>query len=135
MKELTIAAAVENIEAVTDFVNEQLEAMDCPMKAQLQIDVAVDEIFSNIAYYAYAPKLGELIVRVEHQTEPKAALISFIDRGKPYNPLTAEEPDIRLPAEERSLGGLGILMVKKTMDAVSYAFDNGCNILSIKKFF
>lgn len=134
MKELTIAAQVENIAAVTDFVNERLEAMDCSVKARMQIDVAIDEIFSNIAYYAYAPGVGEATVRVMYEAEPRAAHISFIDRGRPYDPLSAAEPDISLSAEERDIGGLGIYMVKKSMDEVSYSYENGCNILSIKKY-
>ena len=133
MKELTLAAAVENIETVTDFVNEQLEEMDCPVKAQMQIDIAIDEIFGNIAHYAYAPGTGEVTVRVEAAENPLSAVITFIDQGAPYDPLSAADPDVTLSAEERSIGGLGIFMVKKTMDEVTYRRENGCNILSIRK--
>ena len=133
MKELTLAATLENIEAVTDFVNEQLELLDCPMKAQMQIDIAIDEIFSNIARYAYAPGSGDATVRVETESDPPAVMITFIDAGIPYNPLTKEDPDTTLSAEEREIGGLGIYMVKKSMDAMEYAFEDGCNKLSIKK--
>ena len=133
MKELTIAATVENIEAVTAFVDEQLEALDCPVKAQMQIDIAIDELFSNIAYYAYNPDIGPATVRVEVQQEPLAVVISFIDHGVPYDPLTKKDPDTTLSAEERDIGGLGIYMVKKSMDAVTYEYKNGQNILTIKK--
>lgn len=133
MKELTLAATLENIEAVTDFVNEKLELLDCPMKAQMQIDIAIDEIFSNIARYAYAPGSGDATVRVETESNPPAVMITFIDAGIPYNPLTKEDPDTTLSAEERGIGGLGIYMVKKSMDAMEYAFEDGCNKLSIKK--
>lgn len=133
MKELTIAATVENIDTVTDFVNEQLEAYDCPMKAQLQIAVAIDELFSNIAHYAYNPDVGQATVRVEVVENPLSVIITFIDNGIPYDPLKKEDPDITLSAEERDIGGLGIYMVKKTMDAVSYEYKDGCNILTIKK--
>ena len=133
MKELTLAATLENIDAVTDFVNEQLELLDCPMKAQMQIDIAIDEIFSNIARYAYAPGSGDATVRVETVSDPPAVMITFIDAGTPYNPLTKEDPDTTLSAEEREIGGLGIYMVKKSMDAMEYAFEDGCNKLSIKK--
>ena len=133
MKELTLAATLENIEAVTDFVNEQLELLDCPMKAQMQINIAIDEIFSNIARYAYAPGSGDATVRVETVSDPPAVMITFIDAGTPYNPLTKEDPDTTLSAEEREIGGLGIYMVKKSMDAMEYAFEDGCNKLSIKK--
>lgn len=133
MKELTLAATLENINTVTDFVNEQLEMLDCPMKAQMQIDIAIDEIFSNIARYAYAPNSGNATVRVETETDPLAMVITFIDAGVPYNPLAKEDPNTMLSAEEREIGGLGIYMVKKSMDAVEYAFEDGCNKLSVKK--
>ena len=133
MKELTIAATVENIETVTDFVNEQLEALDCPMKAQMQIDIAIDELFGNIAHYAYHPEVGNATVRVEVTEEPLAVIVTFIDKGMPYDPLRAAEPDIALSAEERNLGGLGIYMVKKSMDEITYEYKDGKNILSIKK--
>ena len=135
MKELTINATVENIHTVTAFVDEQLEALGCPMKAQLQIDIAIDELFSNIAYYAYNPEEGPATVQVEVQENPMAVVISFIDNGVPYDPLSKEDPDITLSAEDRNIGGLGIYMVKKSMDDVSYEYKNGQNILRIKKNF
>ena len=133
MKELTIVASVDNIETVTDFINEQLEALDCPMKAQMQIDIAIDELFGNIANYAYNPEIGQATVRVEVVEEPLAVVITFIDNGVPYDPLKKEDPDITLSAEEREIGGLGIYMVKKSMDEISYEYKDGQNILSIKK--
>ena len=107
--------------------------LDCPMKVQMQIDIAIDEIFSNIARYAYAPDSGNVTVRLETETDPLAVMITFIDSGMPYNPLTREDPDTKLSAEERQIGGLGIYMVKKSMDALEYVFEDGCNKLSIKK--
>ena len=133
MQELKLAATVENIETVTDFVNERLEALDCPMKAQMQIDIAIDELFGNIAYYAYNPDVGEATVRVEVTEDPLAVVITFIDKGVPYDPLAKADPDITRPAEERDIGGLGIFMVKKTMDDITYEYKNGQNILKIKK--
>ena len=133
MKELNIVATVENIEVVTAFVNEQLEALDCPMKAQIQIDIAIDELFSNIAHYAYNPEVGNATVRVEVSEDPLAVVITFIDNGIPYDPLAKEDPDITLSAEERKIGGLGIYMVKKSMDDVTYEYKDGQNILAIKK--
>ena len=133
MKELTIAATVENIETVTDFVNEQLEALDCPMKAQMQIDVAIDELFGNIAHYAYNPDVGDATVRVEVIDDPLSVIITFVDNGVPYDPLTAADPDVTLSAEDRAIGGLGVFMVKKTMDEITYRYENGSNILSIRK--
>ena len=133
MKELTIAATVENIETVTDFVNEQLEAYDCPMKAQMQIDIAIDELFGNIAHYAYNPEVGSATVRVEVTEDPLCVVITFIDNGVPYDPLQKADPDTSLSAEDRAIGGLGIFMVKKTMDDVIYEYKDGQNRLTIIK--
>ena len=133
MKELTIEAKIENIEAVTDFVNEQLEALDCSMKAQMQIDIAIDELFGNIAHYAYNPEIGQATVRVEVIEDPLAVTITFIDNGVPYDPLAKADPDTTLSAEEREMGGLGIYMVKKSMDDITYEYKDGQNILTIKK--
>ena len=134
-KEITVAATVENIQVITDFVNEQLEVVDCPMKAQTQIDIAIDEIFSNIVHYAYTPEAGNATVRIEIEDNPQAAVITFIDSGVPYDPLSQAEPDITLSADEREIGGLGIFMVKKTMDDLAYEHKNGMNILKIRKNF
>lgn len=133
MKELTLPATIENIETVIDFVNGQLEEIKCPLKAQMQIDIAIDELFGNITHYAYNPETGPATVRVEVTEDPIAVVITFIDRGVPYDPLKKEDPDITLSAEERAIGGLGIFMVKKTMDEISYEYKDGKNILRIKK--
>ena len=133
MKEFKTEAITENLHAVLGFIDEQLEQMDCPMKQQMQIDVAVEEIFVNIAHYAYVPGTGEATIRVELYHDPSEAEITFIDRGVPYDPLAKPDPDVTLSAEERVIGGLGIFMVKKTMDEVKYEYLDGCNILTIKK--
>ena len=133
MKELTLAATVENIETVTEFVNAQLELMDCPIRAQMQIDIAIDELFGNIAHYAYNTEVGSATVRVEVSEAPLAVIITFIDNGVPYDPLGKDDPDITLSAEEREIGGLGIYMVKQSMDEITYEYKNGQNILKIKK--
>lgn len=133
MKEINVEALVSNIPEVTEFVDAELELLDCPLRAQMQIDVAIDEIFANIASYAYNPETGPATVRVEVQEEPLAVILTFIDNGVPFDPLAAEDPDITLSAEERGTGGLGIFMVKKTMDAINYEYRDGQNILTIKK--
>lgn len=133
MKELTIDATVENVVVVTAFVDEQLEQLDCPIKAQMQVDIAIDELFGNIAHYAYHPKTGPATVRVEVIEEPLAVVITFIDNGVPYDPLAQADPDVTLSAEEREIGGLGIYMVKKSMDDISYEYKDGQNILKIRK--
>ncbi|MCQ2455460.1 MAG: ATP-binding protein [Clostridia bacterium] len=126
-------ANIEDISAVTEFVEEQLEIINCPMKTIIQINVAVDEIYSNIAKFAYGEADGPVTVSLEIKENPKAILIKFEDNGIPYNPLEREDPDITLSAEERSIGGLGIFMVKKTMDNVDYRYENKTNILTIEK--
>ena len=133
MKELTIPATVENIEKVTEFVNGQLEEINCPIKAKMQIDIAIDELFGNIAHYAYKPETGPATVRVEVTEAPISVIVTFIDHGIPYAPLKKDDPDVTLSAEERAIGGLGIFMVKKTMDEITYEYKDGQNILSIRK--
>lgn len=133
MKELEIEALTENLPQVLAFVDEQLEAADCPMKIQMQIDIAVEEIFVNIAHYAYNPETGTAMVRVEILPDPPSVDITFIDHGIPYDPLAKADPDVTLSAEERQIGGLGIFMVKKSMDDVKYEYLDGHNILTLKK--
>ena len=133
MRELTVDAIIENIEKVTDFVNEELEKLDCSPKAQIQIDVAIDELFGNIAHYAYNPNVGTATIRMEVVQDPMAVVLTFIDHGIPYDPLAKEDPDIKLSAEERKIGGLGIYMVKKSMDQVTYDYCNQKNVLRLEK--
>lgn len=133
MKELTVEATVESIPVITEFVDEQLEQFDCPMKAQAQINIAIDELFSNIVHYAYNPGTGPATVRVEVVEEPLSVIITFIDQGVPYNPLAKADPDVTLSAEEREIGGLGIYIVKKNMNEITYEYKDGKNILKIRK--
>ena len=131
--ELEIDALTENLSKVQAFVDEHLEAAGCPFKAQMQISIAVEEIFINIASYAYAPGTGKATIRVEITEDPSTAVITFIDRGIPYNPLAKQDPDVTLPAEERDIGGLGIFMAKEIMDEESYEYKDGRNILTLTK--
>ena len=133
MEELTIEATLENVPVVTAFVDRQLEALDCPIKAQMQIDIAIDELFGNITHYAYVPDIGHATVRVEVEEDPLAVVITFIDNGRPYDPLSGTDPDVTSSAEERPIGGLGVFLVRKTMDDVSYEYKDGQNILRIRK--
>lgn len=133
MKELTVEATVESIPVITEFVDGQLEQLGCPMKAQAQIDIAIDELFSNIVHYAYHPGTGPATVRIEVVEEPLSVIITFIDQGVPYDPLAKEDPDVTLPAEERDIGGLGIYIVKKNMNEITYEYKDGKNILRIRK--
>ena len=133
MQELTLTATLENIAEATAFVDEQLEALDCPMKAQMQLDIAVDELFGNIARYAYAPGTGDATLRFEHDAASGMVSLTFIDAGVPYDPLKKDDPDVTLSSQERDVGGLGIFLVKKTMDDMRYEYRDGKNILTILK--
>lgn len=133
-KELNVDATVDNLPVVQAFLEERLEEMNCSMKAMMQIQVAVEEIYVNIAHYAYGEKSGEAVVRVEEQKDHAAVAITFIDRGVPYDPLAKEDPDVTLSAKERQVGGLGIFMTKKMMDDVSYERKDDQNVLTLKKY-
>ena len=130
-----IEATPENVDKAIEFVDEMLEDYDCPVKIQMAIDVAVDELFSNIAHYAYNPDKGFATVRVDVVKDPLAVEITFVDNGVPYDPLKKTDPDTTLSIEDRDIGGLGILIVKKTMDHINYEYKDGKNILTIKKNF
>ena len=133
LKSITVEAVIQNVETVTEFVNTVLEENDCPMKVQMQIDVAIDEIFGNIAYYAYGNSCGNATIQIEMEDNPPKITLIFIDQGTPYNPLENKDPDITLDIEDREIGGLGIFLVKKTMDELSYEYVDGQNILTMKK--
>ncbi len=135
MRELEIEAKDETLEQVLGFVDETLEEMECPMKTQTQIEIAVEEIFVNIAHYAYGGEPGPARITIETQEDPRGVIIGFSDEGVPYDPLAKPDPDVTLSAEERQIGGLGIYMVKKSMDKVTYASEDGKNILHIRKNF
>ena len=128
MSELIIEAVLENLDMVLDFVNEKIE--DCPAKIQNQIRIAVDEIFSNIARYAYHPESGGAAVRIVVSED---IIIEFEDSGVAYDPLAKTDPDVSLPAEEREIGGLGLFLVKNLMDSVEYRRDGNKNVLTIRK--
>ena len=133
MKELVIEAKVENLDEVLAFVDEQLEKLDCPMKTQMQVDIAVEEIFVNIAHYAYDKDGGPATIRTEVNEDPMQIELTFLDHGIPYDPLAKEDPDVTLSANDRQIGGLGIFMVKKSMDHMEYEYKDGHNILKIRK--
>ena len=130
MKEQTFKAIVDSIPEVVAFIDVQLEALDCPMKAQMQLDVAADEVFANISNYSGAT---EATVRFEFDGASRMVSVIFTDNGVPFDPMTVAEPDVTLPAEERQIGGLGIFLVRKTMDDVAYRRENDRNVLTIRK--
>lgn len=133
MKELVTEADRKNLWDVQAFIDEQLEEVGCPMLTQTAIDVAVEELFVNIASYAYDQGNGVVEVQTALYENPLSIDITFIDNGRQYDPLAKDDPDITLSLKERKKGGLGIFMVKESMDNVSYEYTDGKNILTIKK--
>ena len=133
MQELTIPALVENLPRVLEFVDRNLEGLGMSPADKMQVDVAVEEIFVNIASYAYIPEEGPATVRFETTQPPVSVIVSFLDRGVPYDPLAKPDPDLDQPLQKRRRGGLGIYMVKQYMDGIEYEYRDGQNILTLKK--
>ena len=133
MKELVVEADINNLIEVQTFIDEQLEEAGCSMPVQIAIDVAVEELFVNIASYAYSDEVGVAVIQVSLYEDPLSVEITFIDSGTQYDPLAKPDPDTTLAAKERKKGGLGIFMVKNSMDDMRYEYKDGKNILTIKK--
>ena len=133
MKDITVDATLDNLEVVQNFVSEELENQGCSMKVMMQIEIAVEEIYVNIVHYAYNPEVGKATVRCEVTEDPMQVIIQFLDSGVPFDPMAKEDADITLSAEERDIGGLGIFMVKQSMDEVKYEYKDGKNVLTIRK--
>jgi len=124
-------AVDESLDKINEFLAEELEKRDCTPKALNQINIATEEIFVNIAHYAYQNTVGKMKLTMEFEED--MVKLRFIDYGMPFNPLAKNDPDITLSAEDRDIGGLGIFMVKKIMDNVEYKYENGKNILILTK--
>jgi anti-sigma regulatory factor (Ser/Thr protein kinase) len=133
MREITVAAVTNSISKVTAFVDEELARIGCDAKANAQIDICIDEIFANIANYAYGTEAGDVLVRLEFGKTERLVSLTFIDAGMPFDPRDAPDPDITSPLEERPIGGLGLFMVRKLTDSMSYRREDGHNILTIHK--
>ncbi len=132
---LELEATRDNLQSVLDFVNEHLDEINCPKKARMQLNLTVEEIYINIASYAYTPNIGMVKVVLDDLKNPDGVRLTFIDQGVPYNPLAKADPDVTLPAEQRPIGGLGIYLVKKNMDKVEYKYENNSNVLAMTKYF
>lgn len=134
MIEKRFPAALDQLESVQTFVLEQLKGHTYSERTRAQLDVAVEEIFVNIARYAYPPdQPGWALIRCRVEEEPPRIIVQFVDRGVPFDPLAKKDADITLSAEERQIGGLGILMVKRSMDQVEYTYEDGQNVLTLTK--
>ncbi|MGB9977988.1 ATP-binding protein [Methanobacterium sp.] len=133
MNKLTVPAKIENLQKVMDFLSNQLDSVDYIMKARLQLELSIEEAYVNIVNYAYGSEEGEIIICCNVDKSPLKVKMQFIDYGNPYNPLKSENPDISLNAEEKEIGGLGIFLIKKNVDDISYEYLDGKNILTIQK--
>ena len=133
MMNKTFPAKIEALSDVLGFVDQTLEAYECPMKIQTAVCVAIEEVFVNIAHYAYGEGEGDMTLCIGFNAESREITFVMKDGGTPFDPLKKPDPDITLSAEEREIGGLGIFITKKTMDTVSYAYENGENILTMIK--
>ena len=133
MNEITIEAKKENLPIVEAFAEKILDGANCQLANQMRIMISIEEIFVNIANYAYAPGTGSMTMSMDVREDAREVVITFVDRGIPYDPLAKEDPDVTLSAEERQIGGLGIFMVKQSMDDLQYQYRNGQNILTLKR--
>ena len=134
VSELTMKAEYGRLDEVMGFVDGLLEKFGCPEYVQLQIELAVEELYLNIASYAYYPGTGNATIRVENRKRPaRHVIITFIDSGAPYDPLARQDPDLDVEVEDRKVGGLGIFMVRSCMDDIKYEYKNGQNRLTIRK--
>ena len=134
MREMTVNATPEQIGKVVDFVDEQLTTLGCSDEVRTDVDVAIDELLGNIVQYAYGSQAGTVTVCVDVEMDPPSAVITLMDSGVPFNPLTEERPNTTsLPAKERPLGGLGLFLVKELMDELTYCYQDGHNVLAVRK--
>lgn len=134
MKECIIKASKENCGQAIGFVLSLLEEnqYDSPDITML-IELAIEEIYVNIASYAYPSEIGDVTISAEVSGDPRTLTVVFQDSGTPFDPLAMQDPDITIPIEQRRIGGLGIFLVKDNMDDVTYRYADGKNILTIKK--
>ncbi|MDR0929833.1 MAG: ATP-binding protein [Oscillospiraceae bacterium] len=133
MRTLTLPARVEHLAEASAFVEGLLAEAGCPRKVVCQIGVALEELFVNIARYAYAPGEGRVEIRCEFSPAAPGVRMTLVDTGAPYDPLAQQDPDITLDAASRELGGLGIFLAKKTMDQMAYCYEDGENRLTLVK--
>ena len=131
MDEISIPAQTGCLDILMDFIFAVMRNARAEQSRWGNVAVAAEEIFVNIASYAYASDKGDVIIRAG--VEAGQIVLEFRDSGKPFNPLNVKDPDISLAAEDRAIGGLGIYIVKKLMDEVRYEYRDGQNALIVSK--
>lgn len=110
MRELTVEANTKSIPTIIDLINEELDQLGCSPKSKAQIDIAVDEVFSNIANYAYGEEDGQVTVRLEAENNGQVVNLVFLDKGMPFNPLEHDDPNVLLPAGSEGPEALGFIL-------------------------
>ena len=133
MTNITFPAKTEFLDDVLGFVDQALDSFECPMKIQTAICVAIEEVFVNVAHYAYPDSSGDMTLHFDFDEVSRTITFRLTDKGVPFDPLKNPAPDITLSAAEREIGGLGIFIAKNTMDSLSYAYENGENVLTMIK--
>ena len=129
----TFPAKTEALSDVLGFVEQMLDSFECPIKIQVALCVAIEEVFVNVAHYAYGEGEGNMSLGIGFDEESRAITFRMTDKGIPFDPLKKPDPDITLSADEREIGGLGIFITKKTMDSLTYTYENNENILTMIK--
>ena len=133
MRELAIEAVAENLQTVMDFTTDTLSDKNCSPKTLYQLELVLEEIFINIVSYAYEGDDRPVVLSVHLEEDPAAIVVTFRDKGAPYNPLERSDPDLSAKLEKREIGGLGIFLVKKNVDEIWYEHINDENVLGFRK--
>lgn len=133
MDTITLPAKIENLPTVLNFIHNQLNGLDILENILFELELAIEEVYVNIARYAYGEGEGEVTITSCIGGNPLQIIIEFRDSGIPFDPLKNEDPDFSLKTEEKEIGGLGIHLIKKNVDYIGYEFHNGENVLTLKK--
>ena len=128
---LRVPAKLEGMDVILAFVSYLLDINGCSARTRTQLRIAVEELYVNVTLYAYPD--GDGWAEIRGSIEDGVATFTLIDSGRPFDPLAKEDPDTMLSGEDREIGGLGIFMVKNTMDEMAYEYRDGCNRLMMRK--
>ncbi len=134
-RSINVPSKVDNLYEVQDFVDSCLSGSSPSPTTLLQLQLVVEEIFINIANYAYRPPgSGDVSISCAVEEDMMKVTLTFVDYGPEFDPLKKPDPDIGAPLDDRDVGGLGIYLVKNHVDGIHYRRDNGKNILTVEKF-